>query len=412
MARQNKEMKVRNENRPGYKKTRVGWIPEEWTISKFRDIVKINPPKVTPCSKTSIVKFISMADISNSANIMKIHESVYYEVSKGYSSFVENDILIAKITPCFENGKGALVENLDGLLGYGSTEFHVLRPTNRSYGKFLYFHSISHTFRQKGSLNMIGSAGHKRVPNDYIENYSIPLPSLSEQQKISNILSTWDKAITQIQTLIDSKTKLKKGLMQKLFSASASADKSKWKKIRLSQVTRQSSERNTNCLSKDCIMAVTKQSGLIPMKKEKIGNNINRYKIVRQNWFAYNPMRVNIGSIARWEKSDVVMVSPDYVVFSADETQLCPEYLDHFRHSHEWKSYLYAAGSGSVRTRIYYKDLARMKFRLPPIHEQKKIIHILNLCETEITQLTKQKNALEKQKKGLMQKLLTGEIRV
>lgn len=130
------------------------------------------------------------------------------------------------------------------------------------------------------------------------------------------------------------------------------------------------------------------------------------------NTYAYNPMRLNIGSIARWQGPQPVLVSPDYVVFQTNEDQLSPDYLDHLRSSLSWAQFVSTAGSGSVRTRIYYSQLATMKILLPPLPEQKKIAGFLNLLDREINILERLASAIQRQKEALMQQLLTGKIRV
>jgi hypothetical protein len=124
--------------------------------------------------------------------------------------------------------------------------------------------------------------------------------------------------------------------------------------IKLHEVTQELIARNGTSLGRDAIMAVTKQVGMRPMREETIAANIERYKVVPPNAFAYNPMRLNIGSIAISPFDRDVLVSPDYVVFACDDSKLLPSYLQHLRHSHKWKSHFELAGNGSVRVRIYY----------------------------------------------------------
>ncbi|HVC98526.1 MAG TPA: restriction endonuclease subunit S [Pirellulales bacterium] len=153
------------------------------------------------------------------------------------------------------------------------------------------------------------------------------------------------------------------------------------------------------------------------MRERTIAADVERYQIVRKDWFAYIPMRINIGSIARHTGADdVVLVSPDYVVFECKEDEcgtpmISPDYLDHLRRSHIWERFV-AAGNGSVRIRIYFSDLGHLKFMLPPFREQRAIADLLNTADREIDLLRKQLAALKEQKKGLMQKLLTGQVRV
>ncbi len=146
------------------------------------------------------------------------------------------------------------------------------------------------------------------------------------------------------------------------------------------------------------------------MDEGVIGESIDRYKTVSRFDFAYNPMRINVGSIAMWDNDEDVLVSPDYVVFRCS-TKLDAQFLNHFRRTHYWRHFVTRAGGGSVRVRIYFSDLGSMKLNLPPIEEQKAIAELLNAQDSEIDLLCRRLHALKRQKQGLMQQLLTGKVR-
>jgi type I restriction enzyme S subunit len=242
----------------------------------------------------------------------------------------------------------------------------------------------------------------------------IQLPPIEEQEKITSILTIWNDAIGQTQRLMDARTMRKRALSQNLLFGKArlQGHKTKWKEAPLSEVTKELRERNNSQFGSEAVMAVNKFQGLIPMREHVMASSLERYKVVPPKAFAYNPMRINIGSLAISHHSSNVLVSPDYVVFKCIEDRCDPDFLDHYRRTHAWEQYVNAVGNGSVRVRIYYSELSRMKLRLPPIEEQKAISAVLNDADREID-LTKLKlAALQKQKRGLMQKLLTGEWRI
>ena len=120
-------------------------------------------------------------------------------------------------------------------------------------------------------------------------------------------------------------------------------------------------------------------------------------------------MRLNIGSIAQNGHGRDVLVSPDYVAFETDPDALLPAYFDHLRRTPMWSRFVKSAGSGGVRVRIYYEDLGDLVVELPPLDEQARIVEALDTGRREIAILEQQHDALAKQKRGLMQKLLTGE---
>ena len=107
----------------------------------------------------------------------------------GFTYFSRGDVIVAKITPCFENGKGAFLENLPTAVGFGSTEFHVLRPSPRLLGAYLRLITSSKQFLQNGTNSMTGSAGQQRVPTDFVKNYLIALPPVAEQRAILELVN-------------------------------------------------------------------------------------------------------------------------------------------------------------------------------------------------------------------------------
>jgi type I restriction enzyme S subunit len=149
--------------------------------------------------------------------------------------------------------------------------------------------------------------------------------------------------------------------------------------------------------------------GIVPMEERLAASDISRYKIVRKNWFAYNPMRLNIGSIARWHGDSDILVSPDYVVFQcveeSDQSALSADYLDHFRQSDQWDVFVAEAGDGGVRVRIYYDDISQLQLSLPDIAEQQKIADCLGSLDDLIAAEGRKLEALRQHKQGLMQQL-------
>jgi type I restriction enzyme, S subunit len=115
------------------------------------------------------------------------------EVAKGYTAFIEGDVLFAKITPCMENGKCTIAKNLINGRGFGSTEFHVIRPTESITSNWIFYFLRQTKIRQDAERNMTGSAGQKRVPTQYISELKIPLPSFEEQERIARILAKCDR---------------------------------------------------------------------------------------------------------------------------------------------------------------------------------------------------------------------------
>src|SRR5690606_4429130 len=145
----------------------------------------------------------------------------------------------------------------------------------------------------------------------------LPLAPLKEQRRIAEILGTWDSQMQRIKAIARARRKLKRGLLQQLLTGERRFPEFRdqpWRNCRLRDVATECNEPGRGKLGRDRIMGVTKSRGIVPMEDRLIGS-VDRYQIVRKDWFAYNPMRLNIGSIARWRGRAPVLVSPDYVVF-------------------------------------------------------------------------------------------------
>jgi type I restriction enzyme S subunit len=185
----------------------LGDIPEGWGICRIRFLVKTNPSK-SEVSRLSnqMVSFLPMSHVSEYGNLNLSEERELNFVYYGYTYFQDGDVILAKITPCFENGKGAFVYGLTNKIGFGSTEFHVFRP-RKIQGKFLFYFFKCDPFKKFGELNMKGTAGQKRVPELFIKDFIICLPPDHEQKRISNFLDTEtakiDKAVELIESQIE-----------------------------------------------------------------------------------------------------------------------------------------------------------------------------------------------------------------
>ena len=160
------------------------------TRKVISEIVEVNPRIPTEMSSDAnrLVDFVPMAQLSEQGYVTPNGSRELGEVLKGYTYFENGDVIVAKITPCMENGKAAFVHNLPHQVGFGSTEFHVLRPSASVDGRYLFYMVWSPEFRKEAAGNMTGSAGQKRVPKTFFDRFEIPLPPLPEQKRIANIL--------------------------------------------------------------------------------------------------------------------------------------------------------------------------------------------------------------------------------
>jgi len=186
-------------------------------VVRLGQVVDINPSTKATGSADDLVAFLAMADISEEGRVASVQQRPLADVQKGYTIFQAGDVLLAKITPCFENGKAAFVESLPTQVGFGSTEFHVLRPTREIDPKFLFHLIWSPSFRRLGASRMTGSAGQKRVPVAFLADYEFPLPSPREQQRIAAILDKADGLLRKRQEAMRLADTLRRSVFVQMF---------------------------------------------------------------------------------------------------------------------------------------------------------------------------------------------------
>jgi type I restriction enzyme S subunit len=195
---------------PSYKDSGVKWlgkIPAHWEANRLRFSVELNPPasEVRGLPATTEVSFVPMEAVGEYGGLDLTKTRPIADVKTGYTYFRDGDVVVAKITPCFENGKGARAAGLVGGIAFGTTELHVLRTTSVLDNDFLFYLTLSDAFRRLGEAEMYGAGGQKRVPDSFIENLRHPLPTTPEQRAIAAFL---DRETARIDALVAMKEQL------------------------------------------------------------------------------------------------------------------------------------------------------------------------------------------------------------
>lgn len=171
-----------------------------WKQIPFREACEINPSRRgTSCNSTLNVSFVPMAAVDAAAGtISRPRIRPYQEVNKGYTWFTEGDVIFAKITPCMENGKAAIARNLCNGVGFGSTEFHVLRPRRGVLAEWIHRYVRQNRFRAAAKMSFRATAGHKRVPEEFFDSQTIAVPEEKEQLRIINYLDNFQSKIDNL----------------------------------------------------------------------------------------------------------------------------------------------------------------------------------------------------------------------
>ncbi|EGQ9417243.1 restriction endonuclease subunit S [Vibrio parahaemolyticus] len=244
---------------------------------------------------------------------------------------------------------------------------------------------------------------------DILSKLQIPIPSIAEQMELLSVFGCWDNAIEKTEALISAKEKQFEWLTSNLINRAGH------KRTAASGLMIEVSKRNKNSTI-ERVLSVTNHSGFVlpeeQFERRVASANVSNYKVVEQGQYAYNPSRINVGSIARLDDWENGILSPMYVVFKLDTKKVCSDYFLHWLNSSEARQRIKNSAQGSVRETVSFKDLGAIDIPLPAMDVQKDVTYKLNLAQKEIRLLKKTLEQYRSQKRGLMQKLLTGEWQV
>jgi type I restriction enzyme S subunit len=164
----------------------INKLPTGWSIKSLSELCILNPKHNNNLLDELEVSFVPMAEVDEKTGTISpdVECRKLGEIRKGYTHFANGDVIFAKITPCMENGKSAIAENLCNGLACGSTEFYTLRSYGAISPQYLHPFLRQNSYIQNASMNMTGVVGHRRVTKDFILSTSIPLPPLNEQKRI------------------------------------------------------------------------------------------------------------------------------------------------------------------------------------------------------------------------------------
>jgi len=202
---------------PKYKPSGVeslGDVPEQWNVKRGRFCMNVNPRsrQLRTLDPEDEVSFVPMEAVGEYGGLQLEQTRMIVDVGTGYTEFDDGDVVVAKITPCFENGKGALAAELVNGAAFGTTELHVLRPATHLERRFLFYFTISRLFRSTGEGEMYGAGGQKRVPPAFCKDVRVPLPPLDDQRSIADFL---DRGTAKIDALVAKKRTLIERLKEK-----------------------------------------------------------------------------------------------------------------------------------------------------------------------------------------------------
>ena len=408
----------------------------DWEEKKLGEIAKINP-KISKLPK--YFYYIDLESVSKGI-LGETHKIKIEDAPIRAQRLLQlNDILFQTVRPYQMNNFFFNKKDDDYV---ASTGYAQIRTTQ--VAKFLYQFLYSPKFLKKVILRCTGTS-YPAINSSDLETISIFLPSLPEQQKIADFLTSVDDKVQQLTSKKNLLGNYKKGVMQKIFSQEirfkpeqalnqppdplnkplnplkgtcaalptlwgAEANYPDWEEKKLGELTQKVSEKNKDNFNYP-VYSINNKNGFIPQSKQFEGVNssdrgydTSMYKIIHPNTFAYNPARINVGSIGYSGKLNNIIISSLYVCFQT-KNSLKYSYLLHYLNTYAFKKSVLRNVEGGVRDYLFYENFSNIKIPLPHINEQQKIADFLTAIDTKIDNVSIQLEQIQSFKKGLLQQM-------
>ena len=408
-----------NKGRPGYKQTKVGWIPEEWKPGRVQDFGRVVTGSTPSTDKPSLYGGNFLFAAPSDLGLRKCVEATQTTLS--HDGFVS----------CRKLPKGSVlfvsIGSTIGKVGMAGTELatnqqiNAIIPNNDNSPEYLYY-ILSHRGRHIASL-----AACQAVPiinKTEFEKILIPLPPLPEQQKIAAVLAHWDDAIEQTRDLIAAKKQQKKALMQQLLTGKRRLPGFEGERTsqHLSSVVVRIKE-TADDPTKYPVLSITAGTGFVSQadKFSRViaGKHIENYILLRRGEFSYNKgnsYRYPQGCVYQLHEYDEGLVPSVFYSFRVKPKKIHDAFLKHYFIAGLHNEQIYRWINTGVRNNgllnLSASDFFALEISLPPLDEQRAIAAVLDTADHELKSLEDKLAGLKEQKKGLMQKLLTGEVRV
>ena len=420
-------MIVKNANRPGYKNTKVGWIPKEWAAQTLNCISGFITKGATPTTygfswvpKETGIPFIRSECVSTSGII---ETKLSYISMEAHHSLRRSEVKPGDILITITGHVGRVI-CFPSEIPLANINQHIARVridkqnTNKGY----VFHYLSMKSSQTHFQRIVTGQAYPQISLKQVREKLIPLPPLPEQKKIAKILSTWDEAIEQTRKLIETKKRRKKALMQQLLTGKKRLPSynSNWVKLQIGKVLEVVTRRvNFYDDTEYTLVSVRRRSQGLFLRSILYGREIltkNLYRIEPGDFLISKMQIVHGASALVTNEFGGMNVSGSYISLVPVKLNILDsEYLDWFSRTPEFYHLTLRSSYGvhiekmTFNLNLFFKSHIYIPSEK---YEQSDIADVLSIAETEIKTLENKLTALKNQKHGLMQKLLTGEVRV
>jgi type I restriction enzyme S subunit len=398
-----------------------------WPMKKVGDLFDVQLGKMLNERAREGALFSYLANFNvrwGSFDLSRLNEMSFSKKERAKFSLRTGDLIMCEGG---EIGRCAVWQYSDRQIYYQKA-LHRLRPLDGSITTQYFYYYMSHIASIGVLPKLVGETSIAHLTREKLLSLLIPIPPLPEQTAIADLLSTWDTAIEKIERLIAAKEKWFKYLSTKYlfgitYAKEASSKRTRWYSVpehwqltRIGKIARE--VKATNGPTRDIpVLSCTKYDGLVDslayFDKQIFSVDTSKYKVVKKGQFAYATNHIEEGSIGYQDIYPSGLVSPMYTVFETNQL-VEDDYLYKVLKTDIYKHIFRSNTSASVDRRgsLRWKEFAKLPIPLPPMEEQKQIAATLNTARSEIDLLKKQLDAYRRQKRGLMQKLLTGQWRV
>lgn len=378
-------------------------------MARLGDVCIINP-KGKSLDDDCDVSFVPMQSVSEDGTVDVTTIRKYGEVKKGFTNFQDGDILFAKITPCMENGKGCIANGLKNGMGFGSTEFHVLRPKSELVtSEWIFYLTSWPEFRKECEKNMTGSAGQKRVPKTFLENYQIDIPSLDEQDRITAQLDKVSDLIAKCRAQLNKLDFLVKARFVEMFGDLVKNER-KWMFVHLSELcdVRDGTHDSPEYVNVGYPLLTSKNftSGKIDFTNCNLISREDFDKINQRsrvdNGDIVMPMIGTIGSpvIVNTERKFAIK---NVALIKFGGSQILNTFVKHILDSEYFREAMSSSNRGGTQKFIALGDIRKFPIPVVPIELQKQFSAFVDKTEQAKDKLIQSLDKLKTLKKALMQ---------
>ena len=398
-----------------------------WQTRALVEVCVIKPPKSEAREKLAadaLVSFAPMEDLGINRKYLKASQAKpLSSVVGSYTYFADGDVLLAKITPCFENGKLGIATVLCNGIGFGSSEFVVFRPSRILNNEFLYYFLLRPEFRAEGASRMGGAVGQQRVPKEFLEHYRIPVPPLPEQQRIVGILDEAFEGIATAKANAEKNLQNARPLFESHLQSVFSQPGKGWADSTIGEVIRFIDYRGKT--------PVKTPSGvrLITAKNVKMGyvQETPMEFIARGNYRGWMtrgiPQKGDVlftteaplANVAQLDTDEKVAFAQRIIIMQPDKTKLDSTFLKYLLRSAPVQQRIHAEGTGATVQGIKARLLRLIEISFPKtLAKQKQIVKMLDELDAETQRLEsiyqRKVAALDTLKKSLLHQVFTGKL--